>query len=586
MNISEHNKTSGEAKPSITSIGDLRDFVRICDVPNLEKTLICSALKRADELVGHGNLDLKADLPEIIRRLSALTPELCNMSKGSFANLKSRVRAAFRLGRGNIKLGKSWERLSVPWAEMYAALDEKTRRKLSRLFHYASRERLQPSDVDDELMALFTAHVRDEAGALNWEEVNRDTIRNWNHALATGPFEGLKRLTPPDPKRTAYWIAEEGWPASLREDVGRFFADLEKPPIFTDKRFRVLKATTVGQYRATVATLIGAAVGRGVPLSSVVALSDLVKPDTVNRALMFLVDRHGGQVTRQMGTLAARARVIAEWCGVPESELQQLRGICRSVDEQSGKKRGMVDKNRALLDRLDDQRFHDLVLTLPNILLDKAKVHRNAKWGAAMARNALAIDLLLTCSMRRENLVSLRLGESIKRIGLPPNRMWIVEIAPQEVKNGQPLRYELPTPTAEMLEAYLANWRPKLCRTPNDWLFPGPQGEKMGPTSLAEAIKQATKRVIGVPITPHQFRHISAESYLKDYPDSLQTMSQHLGHRDPNTTATYYARPKQREATRRYQERVLLKREAAEHRTRPVRKIRISRANRGAEDLL
>lgn len=71
---------------------------------------------------------------------------------------------------------------------------------------------------------------------------------------------------------------------------------------------------------------------------------------------------------------------------------------------------------------------------------------------------------------------------------------------------------------------------------------------------------------MGVPVTPHQFRHISAELYLRDNPDKLSVASRHLGHRDENTTRIYYARSKQREASRLYQERLGLDRSRAAER--------------------
>ena len=89
---------------------------------------------------------------------------------------------------------------------------------------------------------------------------------------------------------------------------------------------------------------------------------------------------------------------------------------------------------------------------------------------------------------------------------------------------------------------------------------------------MAYAIGAQSKRVLGVAITPHQFRHISAELFLQDNPEALFTVSQHLGHRDVNTTRRYYARSKQRQASRHYQEHILRGRETA--------RIRIKRAKR------
>ena len=63
---------------------------------------------------------------------------------------------------------------------------------------------------------------------------------------------------------------------------------------------------------------------------------------------------------------------------------------------------------------------------------------------AACARDAVAVELLLTCSMRVGNLVDLRLGETIRRFGEGATTRWVIEIPGEKVKNRQPLRFVLP----------------------------------------------------------------------------------------------------------------------------------------------
>lgn len=218
----------------------------------------------------------------------------------------------------------------------------------------------------------------------------------------------------------------------------------------------------------------------------------------------------------------------------------------------------MASKNRVLLDRIEhDKRFAALVFTLPDRLASEARAKNDKRSAPALMRTALAIHLLLTCSMRRENLVGLELGRSIKRIGQPPDHKWIIDLTAEEVKNGQELRHELEGPTVELLEEYLADWRSRLCAKPNPWLFPGPDGERIDPRTMAFAVQAQSRRVLGVAISPHQFRHISADSFLQAHPDKLDQISEHLGHRDRNTTRYYYARSKQKQASRAYRKHVL-----------------------------
>lgn len=158
--------------------------------------------------------------------------------------------------------------------------------------------------------------------------------------------------------------------------------------------------------------------------------------------------------------------------------------------------------------------------------------------------------------MRRENLANLELEHNIGKIGSGRDARWIIEFEEQDVKNGEPLRYELQEESAELLEDYLLNWRLALSDEATPWLFPAPDGSRMDARQLAEDIKRKSERELGVPVTPHQFRHISAELHLRDHPDQLSVVSSHLVHRSPDTTRIYHARSKQREASRMYQERL------------------------------
>jgi integrase len=185
---------------------------------------------------------------------------------------------------------------------------------------------------------------------------------------------------------------------------------------------------------------------------------------------------------------------------------------------------------------------------------------------ASYARAALAIELLLTCSLRRQNLLRLKLEETIRRIGSGDARQWVIELPAEDVKNEEPLRFQLLPESVNILEIYLGEWRGKLCDQPSPWLFPDSTGEAMRGNTLLVDLAQKTTRELGVRITTHQFRHLSTELYLQANPEGLAVASLHLGHRDQNTTRRYYARPKQREASRRYHEHLLENREGARRR--------------------
>lgn len=561
MNNHDHNNAMKSGQDTIFTLEHLREYLLECDIPASEIAFLRSAIKRVDELIGHGLLDLPADQRVIFDRLDRLSPAMAGMTDQSFANMKSRLRNAFRLARGLLFNPRSRYALTGDWGELQASLDTKMQRATSRLFHFAASQGVLPRHMSDAVIERFVVHLRDEAMVGDWEGTLRSSINAWNRLAASR--NDLPRLTPPQPKRTSYWIAQNEWPPTLVEELDAFLESLASPSGFEAKRTKPLKPSTVQQYRYNVTVIVSALVHTGTSMSALAHLREVVRPENVNRTLRFLQDRAGGTITPQMFQLALRARTIAHWCEMADSELARLDVIFYNVRDQREHRRGMTSKNRELLDKLEDQRFADRVQLLPVILLERATKNPDKRSSAALVRTAMAIELLLVCSVRRANLVSLELDKSIRKIGQGSDAFWIIEHDASEVKNEEDLRFRLPGPTAAMLEIYLKEWRSRLCPEPNPWLFPAADGSCIDPRTMAHAIGAQSKRELGVAITPHQFRHISAELFLMDHPDALFTISQHLGHRDVNTTRHYYARPKQRQASQHYQEHILRRRENA-----------------------
>lgn len=564
MNKYDYNNEHHEQKKHVSTLGDLSEALLDFEISAVERTFLRSALKRVDELIGHGMLDYPANERLVFERLEQVSPAMAGMTEGSYANLKSRTRKAFRLVRDQSGLPNPRSRcaLTGEWGDLQRTLDVKSQRATSRLFHFAAGLGVLPHRMSDAVIERFTLHLRDEAMLGDWERIRANGIKAWNRLSAS--HEHLPTLTPPPVKRTSYWISFDQWPETLVEELEAFLQFLSTPSDFVTRRRKVLKPGTVKQYRHNVSILVSALVQSGVPIDALACLADVVGPENVNLVLQYLHTRAGGKVTPLMFQLALRVRSIASWCNMRQEDLDRLDEIFLSVKDQSPRKRGMTPKNRALLDKLDDQRFADQVQLLPFILLDRVQRNADKPWAPALARTAMAIEILLICSVRRANLVDLELGKSIRKMGHGKDAFWIIERDGVEVKNEEDLRFRLEGQTVTLLEAYLRDWRPRLCSHSSPWLFPAADGGCIDAKTMAYAIGAQSKRVLGVAITPHQFRHISAELYLKDNPEGIYTVSQHLAHRDVNTTRRYYARPQQRQASRHFQEHVLRSRETAQ----------------------
>jgi integrase len=179
---------------------------------------------------------------------------------------------------------------------------------------------------------------------------------------------------------------------------------------------------------------------------------------------------------------------------------------------------------------------------------------RSKRNAASCARDPLAVELLLTCSMRVGNLANLRVGETIRKYGQGPGGRWIIEIPGDEVKNGQPLRYALLPESSRLVEWYLVNWHAYWCGPDAPWLFPGSRGGHVEPRLLTIMIAKRARQYVGTEITCHQFRHLAAELYLREDPTGLGIVSEHwvTGSWTPRAVSTPVSRPgSRRSATTR-----------------------------------
>ena len=76
MNKNDYNNEHHEQKNHLYTLGDLRDALLEFDMPDAERALMRSALKRVDEVIGHGMLDYPANQRLVLKRLEQVSPAM------------------------------------------------------------------------------------------------------------------------------------------------------------------------------------------------------------------------------------------------------------------------------------------------------------------------------------------------------------------------------------------------------------------------------------------------------------------------------------------------------------------------------
>ncbi|MCF1709454.1 site-specific integrase [Tabrizicola sp. J26] len=581
MTKSENNQKA-DGGQYIATLRDLYDALGKVGLPSSQRAELRSAIRRLDHLVGHGLMDLPADLPLLMARLNQVTPATAGMTPGSLANLRSRVRRAFRCFNDRVF---SVRRIapSSEWRLLLDTVGPKLRLGLTRFARFATLKQCQPVNVDDTLADQFQDYLAEAGLVTKPRAMLLDLVRNWNRVATKFPCLGLRELSAPAGKRKPYWAAQSLWPEQLVKDIDAFLVYLAEPPIFAKAKQPALSASTVAQYRVSLTTVLSARVAQGAPIASFTSLKALATAENTRRALEFLHERRGNRVTRDFSTIAARCQKAADWCGATTSELAAFDALLGSITMHTEELPTMTPKNARLLDRLDEQRFRDLLVTLPLRLMAKARSNKSARLALCDARCAVVIELLLTCSMRRGNLATLKLDENIKRIRNQNGDVWVIEFGSHHVKNKIDLRYELPPESGDLLKEYLRDWRPLITSTPNSWLFPNSAGGPMDMKLISSSIATKAKAELGVPITAHQFRHLAASMFVMENPEKIGVASDHLGHKSVDTTRRFYVRNQQRNATRLYQEKLGLDRKRALERS-PTKSLRRKLKRRAPDD--
>jgi len=129
-----------------------------------------------------------------------------------------------------------------------------------------------------------------------------------------------------------------------------------------------------------------------------------------------------------------------------------------------------------------------------------------------------------------------------------------LEIPAHEVKNRRELAFDLPPHLARMLLDYANRIAPRIIGRRPDRLFVNIDGTAKHSQSVALLIRKTLRKRLGIDLTPHQFRHLSARTVLDAEPGAFETVRQLLGHTSLNTTVANYTGIDSARAARHHQE--------------------------------
>jgi integrase len=515
------------------------------------------ALRAVARTVGKDPVAVPAH-PEFLRKLlERAAPAAMGISRAGWNNARSLMGKVLEWA-GLASIPSHYQGpLTSAWQELRVKLPSGTalRDQPSRLFHFASGQGIEPADMDDEVLERFHQALVTESIVRNPYEICRGAAKSWNNAAARVPGWPQRRLTVPSRQKifTLPWAA---FPPTLEADVEAYLRRALGLDLSDDHFTRAQRPATIKTRRWQLRLLATAVVNAGIPAEDLVDLRTILRPKTVAMGLQFLVARNQGTSSVQISNLADFLPTLAARLDMPDDMLGGLRRMKKKLKVTQ---HGMTARNREALRAFDDHTAVEALLRLPHRILCEVRARgRKGYRDAKLIQTAVAIELLINAPVRSKNLASIDLDRHLLKVGSRRDRTVHLRFPAVEVKNANDLEFPLMAASVEFLDTYITEWRPLLTIGASPFLFPGKTPDRSkGNSALSTQIRELVYGYTRLDMPAHRFRHAAAKIYLDRNPGQYEIVRQLLGHKDIQTTISFYAGTESASAARHYARTIL-----------------------------
>ena len=490
-----------------------------------------------------------ASANHIRRHAQSVHPCQIGLSAKRWQNVLSDVRFALdRYGPKSVRRLKTEDLIPV-WSGLLERLTVRTMRiPLLRFIKFCSIQGVAPEMVDLAVFDRYEGWLDAVEFSKDPARVGRAAIAQWNKACTTvADWPG--RVVDKRPARDTYSLPWDNIDPAFRADTELYLGRLGIDAWDDDEApLRPLRASSIESHRQSLRAAYSILVHQGRARNSITGLVHLVDPENVAAIIDFFRQRNGGRHTSQTAGMAALLLAVARHH--VKADPLVIRKLQRLKAKVSPKRRGLTEKNKAMLRQFDDLANVERLLMLPmDLMRTVAKLdNKKPREAALLAQAAVALEILIMAAPRLGNLASIELETDISWRG----DTVLVSIPGDRVKNGEDLEFLLQDESVALIDRYLNCYRPRLSNG-SAWLFPGTQpGRHKCKAAQGRQIARTVFERTGLRITPHQFRHVVARLWLDENPGSYELLRQLLRHRSLDTTTSSYIGFENRKATEHY----------------------------------
>jgi len=580
------------------SLADLKAFVQAdATLTPQRRRDLASAIQTLGAFLGEPLQALPADGRRLRQRVARLHPEQLGVSKKRLDNVIGGVRAALKRTSRAFAGVRYAGQLDPAWQDLRNRLPKRSKYvyHLSRAIRFFSDQGIVPQAVDDAAFARFHADLDANSLRKDPRKAHQAACRWWNRAVTEIEGWPQTRVTVPSYKAAPKTLPLEAFPRTFGADLANCRACLIDPNPLRNKadpsnRGRGPKATasayaasTADQWVAMLHRAASVLVRDGIcAAEQVTGIDVLCRPDHAEAILLHYWDAAGETPTQYTALLAKIFKLVAE--RYLEVDAEHLADLAANVGPMSPGETGLTGKNARRLRQFNEPGNKRLFLEAPERLCRAAEAQEiRRKQDAIDLLMAAAAAILIFAPLRLKNVTNLSLTRHIRwpaRRGGPG----YLHIPKGEVKNDQDLDFQLPPETVALLRVYLEKARPWWFGPEDDALFPFGDDARSR-RYFGRLLSQRIRRVTGLAVNAHLFRHIMAKLYLDANPGDYETVRLLLGHKELKTTVRFYCGMEREAAIQHYDETVLGTKKALQqsHESRPRPRQR-QPANKGGRD--
>ena len=520
---------------------------------------MASALRRIAKALGLPPEDVPCDPRWLQPRLKKIAPAAHGLTLKSWQNVVSDARGAMahfgivkRRQRRNTDLTPKWRAL---WKVVLASNDPTLAPSLSSFVYFLSCSGVSPEDVSDKVALDYKKGLEDNEISRSPDRAYRAAVNGWNLAGARLVDWPQRKLSLPS-RRKIIRLPAGVLPASFATDLDAYLLSLGQVDIFADEgRTQALRPSSIKHYRDLLSRFAAEAVNGGIKPSNISSLAALVTPTIAERGLRSMLEKNDNKTCQSIARTAILLNSVAKALGTPEADTKKIARLAKKVSIP--RQTGMTSKNMARLRALQDEEQVRRLINLPNVIFSRSQEGQKLHRCAVEREDAVTIAILTHCPIRVANLSQIHLQRNIQRPG--DGRAYLV-FAAGDVKNMQPLEFELPKDVVRMIDRHLASRGATLCPPSTPWLFPRRDGSSpVGPNELAKRISRRVRKEIGLDVNAHLFRHFAVMILLDSHPGSYESARRLLGHTATSHTISVYSGMETRAAAKAFSDLVTSK---------------------------